>query len=96
MTPSEFWQLSPHETGVWHKAKAQRDDDLSKREWQQTIWSTWHNAAFGRMKAMPKYERLLEMIGIDTNKKQTPADMLRIAQDVTVAMGGKINPKDKN
>ncbi len=96
MMPSQFWIQTPHETGVWHKAMAEHDNDLWKRTWQQTFWNGWHSAYFQRIKTMPKYERYLEMIGIESNKRQTPEQMMAVAEQMTIALGGKPRQKPES
>jgi len=89
MKPAEFWSLTPYETTQWFKAQAERNNDLYKLEWNQTVFASWHTAAFQRSKHMPKYETMLKMIGIEVAKKQSPKEMLQIAEQLTLAMGGK-------
>ena len=89
MMPAEFFEATPIETSIWHKAMAEHEHDVAKSDWQRTVFETWHVAAFGRSKKMPPYEKLLNMIGIETSKAQTPMDMMKVAEQLTIALGGK-------
>lgn len=53
------------------------------------MYAAWHQAAFSRQKRLPNLEKIMTKMGAEVNKQQTPQEMLRMAEMITVALGGK-------
>lgn len=64
-----------------------------RREHNDRAWLAWHVAALGRVKKMPKLDRLLRRERA-TGRRQTPDQMLRIVEMINAAMGGAVTGRN--
>jgi len=58
-------------------------------EHRQSAWHAWHVAGFMRQKYLPNLKVLMTKLGAEVAKQQTPEEMLKVAEYVTKALGGK-------
>ncbi len=89
LTPEQFWTLTPHETYCWIEGRVEAD----KSGHRENAWLAWHIACFSRQKRLPSLRSIMDKL--DAKKQQTSADMLKAAEYITAAFGGRDLRKKK-
>jgi hypothetical protein len=83
--PGEFWSLSPREFAAWKRGQ----DKRGKIDMARAHYTAWVTANYSRTKRLPPLEKVLRKIVGAPRREQTPAESLRIAEQLNRMMGGK-------
>ena len=97
MSPGEFRRLTPYQTKIWLQAKVEGFSEDLKRDRMNQVWSAYHIANWTRAKKMPNWDTLMRKMNLAEKEPQKPADMIRIAEMLTIAHGGSdLRKEDKD
>ncbi len=85
MTPDQFWTLTPDETYCWIESRFEAEGSRHK----ENAWLAWHIACFSRQKRLPSLQSVMGKLDKKHPKaRQTPEEMLKVAEAINLALGG--------
>ncbi|WP_051057052.1 hypothetical protein [Bradyrhizobium yuanmingense] len=85
LDPDAFWSKTPRQVSLIFAGKQAQ----FTREHNERAWLAYHTAALPRMKKFPKLRTLLAR----DRKPQSPDQMLAIAKQWTLLLGGEVKGK---
>lgn len=85
LDPDAYWTKTPREVVLIFSGKAAQ----FTREHNERAWLAWYTAALPRFKKFPQLRKLM----IRERNSQSPEQMLAIAKQWTLLLGGEVKGK---